>query len=668
MLNPGITLQDRYHIQRRLGGGGMGTVYLADDNRLPGRRCAIKELSPENVPPAERNWAIQAFRQEAGMLANLRHGGLTAVTDFFPEGGNWYLVMDFVEGETLEAYLQRAPNGRLSLAEALEITRQLCDVLEYLHSQNPPVVFRDLKPANIMLNQERQVKLIDFGIARHFKPGQTRDTMNLGTPGYAAPEQYGGLGQSDPRTDVYSLGAVLLQLVTGYNPVLAATPFPLPPPGQLVRDLPPQVEAAIGRAIQLQPEARFRSIAEFRQALFAPTPPRKEQTLVMPQQPGSPPPTYAGQSVPVVPPQPARQSSKAGIWIGVGLGVLILGVCGLVVLGGAASGLLPIPNPFARPPAVLSPAPAPASSATAPAPVTSAPVLVTTAPALPVPTTPPAQNVAPVSSSPAPVSPPPLRLAYVRGDVGNSDIYVAKADGTQAICIACSPCDEAEPDWAADGETLVYQSNCGGSYDLWTVRVGGSPVQLSRTPDWDEREPHWSPDGSRIIFRANPVGSGRNEDGILWTVGADGSGAHNLGVVGRVPVWSPDGQRVVYMSEQSGDWEIYLLELSNNQSRQLTDCQVNCRWPAWSPDGQWVVYHQTTAAGSTTAESIWALPVAGGRATLIVSGSHAGRPDWSAEGLIVFNSDQGIEVVNPDGSGRYTLISGDQHWAPAWSR
>lgn len=665
MLNPGMVLQDRYHIQRRLGGGGMGTVYLADDGRLPGRRCAIKELSPENIPPAERNWAIQAFRQEAGMLAQLKHPGLTAVTDFFPEGGNWYLVMEFVEGETLEAYLQRAPNGRLPLAEALEIARQLCDVLEYLHSQNPPVVFRDLKPANIMLNQERQTKLIDFGIARHFKPGQTRDTMNLGTPGYAAPEQYGGLGQSDPRTDVYSLGAVLLQLVTGYNPVQAATPFPLPPPSQLVRDLPPPVEAAIGRAIQLQPEARFRSVAEFRQALFAPTALRKEQTMVMPQQPGSPPPGYPAQASTAVPARPVAQGGNKGVWIGVGLGLLLLGVCGVVVLGGVASGLLPIPNPFARPQSGATPLPA-ATSAVAP-PVTTAPPVQTTAPPVteaPLPTQ--ATTAPPVTV--APVAPQPLRLAYVRGDVGNSDIYVANANGDEATCVACSACDEAEPDWSPDGTTLVYQSNCGGSYDLWTVRLGSSPVQLSRTPDWDEREPHWSPDGKQIIFRANPVGSGRNEDGTLWTVGADGSGARNLGVVGRVPVWSPDGRQVAYMSEQSGGWEIYLLELATNQSRRLTDCQANCRWPAWSPDGQSVVYHQTTAAGSTTAESIWAVPVSGGRATLIVSGDHAGRPDWSAEGLIVFNSDRGVEVVNPDGSGRRTLIGGEQNWAPTWSR
>jgi len=271
MLNQGALLQNRYRVLRQIGGGGMGITYLAEDTRLAGRRCAIKEMSPAQLSPQDRAWAIPAFQQEAQMLANLKHHGLTPVTDFFPEGGNWYLVMDFVEGETLEKRLQDAPGGRLPLSEALNVTRQLCDVLEYLHSQHPPVIFRDLKPGNVMLTPQGEVKLIDFGIARFFKAGQTRDTINLGTPGYASPELFGGLGQSDPRSDVYSLGALLLQMVSGYDPVAAVTPFPLPAPGSLMPGLPPYVEETISRATQLQPTSRHQSVVELRQALFPPT-------------------------------------------------------------------------------------------------------------------------------------------------------------------------------------------------------------------------------------------------------------------------------------------------------------------------------------------------------------------------------------------------------------
>jgi len=269
MLQPGILLQNRYRILRQLGGGGMGVVYLAEDSRLPGRRCAIKEMSPDQLPAPDRNWAIQAFQQEAQMLANLKHPGLTLVTDYFPEHSNWYLVMDFIEGETLEARLAKAPGGRLPVEEALRITRQLCEVLTYLHNQNPPVIFRDLKPSNVMLTLQGEVKLIDFGIARFFKPGQTRDTVNLGTPGYAAPEQYGKMGlQSGPRADVYSLGALLLQMISGYDPTL--TPFPLPDPRSVMRNIPPHIAAVITQATQATPDLRYGSIREMQQALFPP--------------------------------------------------------------------------------------------------------------------------------------------------------------------------------------------------------------------------------------------------------------------------------------------------------------------------------------------------------------------------------------------------------------
>ena len=320
MLQPGMFLQNRYHILQRLGGGGMGVVYLAEDSRLPGRRCAIKEMSPDQLPAPDRNWAIQAFQQEAQMLANLKHPGLTLVTDYFPEHSNWYLVMDFIEGETLEARLAKAPGGRLPVEEALRITRQLCEVLTYLHNQNPPVIFRDLKPSNVMLTLQGEVKLIDFGIARFFKPGQTRDTVNLGTPGYAAPEQYGKMGlQSGPRADVYSLGALLLQMVTGYDPVTAPTPIPLPDPRSVMHTIPPHITAVITQATQIQPDLRYGSIREMQQALF--------------------PPTYT------LPPQPYSQvpPSQRKSWLLPVIGsvgtIVVLAVCAVVAW---ASGLLPI--------------------------------------------------------------------------------------------------------------------------------------------------------------------------------------------------------------------------------------------------------------------------------------------------------------------------------------
>ncbi len=274
MLNTGALLQqNRYRIVQRIGGGGMGVVYLAEDMRLGARRCAIKEFSPDQLSEQDRTWATQTFRQEAAILSRLNHRGLTNIYDYFGEGASEYLVMEMVEGETLETHLDRAPDKRLSQAEALAIANQLCDVLEYLHQQTPPIVFRDLKPGNIMLTPSGQVKLIDFGIARLFKQGQSRDTISLGTPGYAAPEQYGGKGQTDPRSDIYSLGVVLHQMLTGYDPTL--TPFNLPVTRTLNSNISPALEGVIRKAVHVDPVQRFQSVQEMHSCLQTDAAPRR---------------------------------------------------------------------------------------------------------------------------------------------------------------------------------------------------------------------------------------------------------------------------------------------------------------------------------------------------------------------------------------------------------
>jgi serine/threonine-protein kinase len=279
MLRPGDQLQARYAIVDLIDHGGMSIVFQASDGRLGQRRVAIKEMNPAKLPEADKEWAVTAFRQEAQVLARLNHPGIAAVTDFFEEGGFWYLVMEHVQGETLEKAIQRA--GRFEEKQALAWTDQLVDMLSYLHRQNPPIIFRDLKPSNIILRPDGSLKLIDFGIARFFKPWKGHDTVQLGTPGYAAPEQY-GQGQTDIRSDVYSLGVLLNQMLTGYNPSL--TPLNLPPVQQLNPDVSTRVASAISQATQVSPEARFQSVNAFANALglheTAPSPARRRLPLV----------------------------------------------------------------------------------------------------------------------------------------------------------------------------------------------------------------------------------------------------------------------------------------------------------------------------------------------------------------------------------------------------
>ncbi len=228
-LPPHALFRNRYFIMSKVGAGGFGSVYKATDIQSGDRLVAIKEVSLLGLHPQAMIEATTTFQREVSLLSQLDHPNLPRVYEHFQTPGQWYLVMDFIAGETLEEYQSKAPNRGLLLSEVLDIGLQLCTVLDYLHSQQPPIVFRDLKPANIMRTPTGQLYLIDFGIARYFKPGQAKDTVALGSLGYAAPEQY-GKAQTTPRADIYSLGAVLHQLLTTRDPSEAPFRFlPLRP-------------------------------------------------------------------------------------------------------------------------------------------------------------------------------------------------------------------------------------------------------------------------------------------------------------------------------------------------------------------------------------------------------------------------------------------------------
>lgn len=241
----------------------MGAVYLAKDLHDQERYYAIKEMSLSLVSDQEQPHAVQNFRVEAKILWGLNHPNLPTLEGFFSENGSYFLVMEYIDGDTLENYLERK-GSPFPERRVLEWARQLCDVMQYLHSQRPPIIFRDMKPGNIMLSRSGQIKLIDFGIARFFRPTHTQDTQILGTPGYAPPEQY-GKAQTDVRSDVYALGMTLFHLLTNK---LSEQGFGLE---NLHHDYPrisPNVARALEKATSIKPDDRFQSIAEFRHALF----------------------------------------------------------------------------------------------------------------------------------------------------------------------------------------------------------------------------------------------------------------------------------------------------------------------------------------------------------------------------------------------------------------
>lgn len=216
-LAPQSILNDRYIIVGLAGRGGMGSVYKAADTQEENRLVAIKEMSQASLTVERLGEAQERFRLEAEMLGQLSHPNLPRVIDSFAECGRSYLVMEYIDGQTLMQLLLDSPERQLPVDQVVRYAIQLCDVLTYLHQQTPAIIFRDLKPSNVMVTSDGHVYLIDFGIARMFKQGKMQDTIPLGSEGFCPPEQF-GTGQTSPRSDLYSLGATLYYCLTGKNP------------------------------------------------------------------------------------------------------------------------------------------------------------------------------------------------------------------------------------------------------------------------------------------------------------------------------------------------------------------------------------------------------------------------------------------------------------------
>lgn len=265
-LPKGTVLQGRYEIIRTVGIGGMGAVYQARDKRFTKviRVCAIKEMINSAPAPQLRELAIKNFEREANILATLNHPAIPKIFDCFSEGNRSYLVLEFIEGQDLESLLQRTESF-LPEEQVISWAIQICDVLSYIHNHKPnPIIFRDLKPSNIMLNNQDRIVLIDFGIAKVFQAGQ-KGTM-IGTEGYSPPEQYKGI--ADPRGDIYALGATMHHLLTKRDPRLEA-PFTFHecPPRSLNPGVSEQLEAVVMKALQYDIKDRYASAEEMKVAL-----------------------------------------------------------------------------------------------------------------------------------------------------------------------------------------------------------------------------------------------------------------------------------------------------------------------------------------------------------------------------------------------------------------
>jgi len=260
----------------------------------------------------------------------------------------------------------------------------------------------------------------------------------------------------------------------------------------------------------------------------------------------------------------------------------------------------------------------------------------------------------------------PVEIAYSLGSQSGV-IRVVNDRGFAARDIVNDSCINSDPSWSPDGGTLVYQSNCKGSYDIWLVNSDGtgSRILIAETA-FDEREAHFSPSGTELVYVRRGKGENYNTNGDIRIHDLTGTKDESTGLKGRGAIYSPDGTRLVYMSLVRRNWQLFVYDFASKDNQQITSGSEDARWPSWSPDGKSIVYNSAVSGGATPT-GIWKIPADGGYPISLTPEGNYGRPSWSSNGQIVFNSTNGLWVVSEDGYDFYQLTS-DNGLAPAFSR
>jgi eukaryotic-like serine/threonine-protein kinase len=521
-------LQERYHLEKILGSGGFSTVYRAGDQQTA-RTVAIKQVNLHGLTPAEIIEATHTFHREVSLLSTLHHPQIPQLYESFSDRDHWYLVLQYLEGITLETDLEaRAAQGRVvSLDEAIDLALQLCAVLDYLHTQEPPVIFRDLKPGNIMRTAEGKICLIDFGIARFFRPGQARDTQRLGSPGYAAPEQY-GRAQTTPQSDIYSLGVLLHALLTGDDPAeRGLTPLHLE---QEVGGT--HLATCVQRMVAPAPSARPTSVREVTTMLEAIQQHRQSQSAARIWHPPIPQtPVVSSQTVssqrhhqiqhPVLPgkvpsPPATRRMTRRNALIG-------LGTLTAATVGGAIWWT------------TRSASHLPSSSA----------------------------------GSRARGSPPPPPDTY------HGPVYVYRDDWMTGFVGIVA--------WSPDSRRIA-SSGVNGTVQVWDASDGGHP--FTHGGQTNVGAAAWSPDGQRIASSNGTVEVWNATTGELLVSyqaqASDQISHEGMQIAPRSVAWSPDGQRIVSAAGTVHVWDA----MSGRQLFSYQGQSSNVVAVAWSPDGR----------------------------------------------------------------------------------
>ena len=632
-LERGTLLHKRYRIVEILGQGGMGSVYRAVDENL-GVDIALKE----NLFTTDE-YARQ-FRLEAVILANLRHPNLPRVSDHFVLGEQGqYLVMDFIDGEDLRQRMERS--GSITEEEAIMIGAAMCDALAYLHTRKPPILHRDIKPGNVKITPDGHIFLVDFGLAKVVQGSQATTTgARAMTPGYSPPEQY-GTARTDPRTDIYSLGATLYAALTSIIPedglARAMDNAQLTPLRKRNNKVSRRLASAIEQAMAIDPADRFQDAEEFKKALLGAK--SKTQRLAgnytVPPPPGDDNNSYSNLANENVasqpqekkpglmavepqnefkPPKRKKKKRKGGCFLPA-LVILLL----LVGAAGAVSYFYPelVPTPVATYIPWIGAVPSTPTTAptlTSTSIPTEAPTLeATSTPTEEPPTVEPTHTAASTPTEmPAPTpeviqtaAPTPTgggygQIAFASQREGVSQIYLVGVDGNNLQPITSMSGGACQPVWSPDGTKLIFTSPCELDTDtynqssLYIMNADGSELTTLTTAPGGDFDPAWASDGKRVAFTS--LRDGNKE---IYVLDLESKQLSRLTNTGRdeedsQPFWSPDGTKIVFVKIRFGLSQIWVMSDTGEEAEQLVRSGTEFKdfAPTWSPNGEYIIFSQ----------------------------------------------------------------------------
>jgi serine/threonine protein kinase/Tol biopolymer transport system component len=641
-LEKNTLLHNRYRVVEILGQGGMGSVYQAVDENL-GATVALKE----NLFTSDE-YARQ-FRLEAVILANLRHPNLPRVYDHFVLGElGQYLVMDYIEGEDLRQRMERV--GTITEDDAVQIGASICDALAYLHSRKPPILHRDIKPGNVKITPEGHIFLVDFGLAKVFQgTGQATTTgARAMTPGYSPPEQY-GTARTDPRTDIYSLGATLYASLCGVIPedglARAMDNAHLTPLRKRNTKVSRRIATAIEKAMSVDPSDRYQNAEDFKNALlnsksktqqtaggYVVAPPPDSDLLDDPnagvsrvektprQATGPVPTSSSAEEHPFVSPLKKQKERERRRRFALFRFAFILLALLLVAIPFFDPGVLPanLRNaiPFFAPSKTFTPSITPTelqtntptltlTSTPVPSTATNTPTISPTPLSTgffvplsaetntPTPTLPSTLSVTPVAGGKG-------QIAYASSRTGLPQIYLVDLAGQSVVQITDMPEGACQPSWSPDGEKLVFISPCKGMDEiyfeasLYIINSDGTDLTPLSTVPGGDFDPAWSTDGDAIAFTS--LRTGQMEIFILklndQTVVQITEGAP--GVESRQPAWSPDASQIAYTVKRLGVYQVWLMNTDGSDQKQIVRSGTSSSdyLPTWSHDGQWILFNQ----------------------------------------------------------------------------